>query len=481
MTTKRNIEGLYLITDHRPEGELLERVRSAVGGGVRTVQYRDKERPAGEKDRLGRRLAEICRNGGALFLVNDDPELALRTGADGVHLGQQDLKKYSLGTARKILGPDRIIGVSTRTPEQARKAEGDGADYVALGSVYPTATKDDAVHVGLGTLHQVCATVQVPVVAIGGIDRDRAGAVIDAGARSIAVISAVMNDPDPALAAREISLLFNRRRHDLPKGHVLIVAGSDSGGGAGIQADLRTVGLLGCHGSTVVTALTAQNTRGVRGIHPVPPDFVGEQIEAVAEDLPPDVVKTGMLFSSGIVNRVAEAIERNQWLAVVDPVMIAKGGSRLLEPAAVVTLQSRLLPLAFLLTPNLPEAEALTGILIRNEGEMAEAARRLQDMGARNVLLKGGHLEEEPVDLLLSGSDLMRFPGHRIATSSTHGTGCTFASAVAALLSRGEPLPQAVGKAKEFISEALRQARPMGDGHGPVNHWAGARAANREP
>ncbi len=463
------IRGLYLITDEDRDGRLLQRTEAALRGGARIVQFRSKLAPADGRAACCRALKALCDRFGALFLVNDDPHLALACGADGVHLGQGDMPPAE---ARALLG-DRIIGVSTRTTEQALRAEAQGADYIGVGSIFATATKVDAEHVGVGRLEEIRRAVRLPIVAIGGIDREGAAQVVDAGADAVAVVSAVMHDSAPEIAAREIALAFNRRA-PFPRGRVLTVAGSDSGGGAGIQADLKSVALLGGYGASAVTALTAQNTLGVHGIHPVPVAFVAEQIEAVVSDIGIDVVKTGMLLSAEIVAVVAESIERHALLAVVDPVMVAKGGAHLLQEEAVDSLRRALIPRTWLLTPNIPEAEALSGLAIRSEADMERAARRLRHMGARNVLLKGGHLPGEAIDLLLAGDALHRFASPRIETKNTHGTGCTFSAAIAAFAAQGEPLPAAVGRAKAFITEAIRSAAPLGAGHGPVNHWQGA-------
>jgi hydroxymethylpyrimidine kinase/phosphomethylpyrimidine kinase/thiamine-phosphate diphosphorylase len=227
---------------------------------------------------------------------------------------------------------------------------------------------------------------------------------------------------------------------------------------------------------SAVTALTAQNTLGVSGIHPAPSDFVALQIETVLSDIGCDVLKTGMLFDAAIVAVVARAVEERSLLALVDPVMVAKGGAPLLRQEAIKAFCDELIPRTYLLTPNLPEAEALTGLRVTTEAEMERAALRLQAMGARNVLLKGGHLEGEAVDLLLDGETLHRLAAPRIATVNTHGTGCSYAAAIAAALAQGLPLPQAVALAKAYITEAIRSAVPLGSGHGPVNHWIGARA-----
>ncbi len=470
-SAKDRLTGLYLITDGARGEQLFAKVHAALQGGTAIVQYRAKERSAAEQQSEAKQLAALCRKASALFIINDDPHLALACGADGVHLGQQDM---AIAEARALLGPDKIIGTSNRSIDEAVASQQAGADYVAVGSIYPTGSKSDAVHIGLDALRSIREAIDVPLVAIGGISRDQVREVIDAGANSIALISAVMADPSPALAAREIALQFNRHQ-PVPHGRVLTVAGSDSGGGAGVQADLKTITLLGSYGMSVITALTAQNTCGVLGIHPVPAAFVDEQLAAVLDDLAPEVVKTGMLFDTSIVRLVADRLKRHGLLAVVDPVMIAKGGAPLLREEAVETCRKKLLPQTYLLTPNLPEAAELTSLPVHNEAEMERAGRRLQQLGARNVLLKGGHLDGEAIDLLLDGETLYRLPAKRIDCRNTHGTGCSSSAAIAALLASGHPLPQAVALAKEFITEAIRTAPDLGTGNGPVNHFAAAK------
>jgi hydroxymethylpyrimidine/phosphomethylpyrimidine kinase len=250
----------------------------------------------------------------------------------------------------------------------------------------------------------------------------------------------------------------------------LTIAGSDSGGGAGIQADLKTFAALGVHGCSVITALTAQNTITVSAIHDVPPDFVRAQFDAVVPDLHPAAAKTGMLSSPEIIETVARAVE-DYGLAqlVVDPVMVAKGGAKLLRDEAVSALRSRLLPLAAVITPNLPEAEVLLGRPVHSLDERRQAARDLQALGPRAVVVKGGHAEGDAVDILFDGEDLVELRADRIATANTHGSGCTFSAAIAAGLARGLPVRGAVEAAKEFITGAIAGAIEAGSGHGPVN------------
>ncbi len=256
-------------------------------------------------------------------------------------------------------------------------------------------------------------------------------------------------------------------------GRVLIVAGSDSGGGAGLQADVKTVTMLGGFAMTAVTALTAQNTQGVHGVFPVDPEFVALQMQVVLEDLGADVIKTGMLFSADIIEVVVRVLEKHapNTPLVVDPVMIAKGGAHLLDPVALHCLKRRLIPRAAVVTPNIPEAEALTGITIASAEDFSAAADALLALGAGAVLLKGGHLEgEHLVDLLRTADgEELRIEETRIETSSTHGTGCTLASAVAAGIAEGLTLRDSVARAHDYVRRAILFAPGLGQGFGPID------------
>ncbi len=257
------------------------------------------------------------------------------------------------------------------------------------------------------------------------------------------------------------------------KGRVLIVAGSDSGGGAGIQADIKTVTALDAYAATALTALTAQNTLGVQAVHPVPLDFIARQIEVVLTDIGADAIKTGMLGTAEVIETVCAALERHAAgiPLVVDPVMVAKGGHPLLAAEAVDTLRRRLLPMASVITPNLPEAEALSGMTIASVADMRIAAAVLLALGVPAVLLKGGHLAgDELVDLLATPDGIEAFSAPRIQTRNTHGTGCTTASAVASGLARGLSLRDSVLRARAYVRAAIASAPGFGGGHGPLNH-----------
>lgn len=258
----------------------------------------------------------------------------------------------------------------------------------------------------------------------------------------------------------------------MPLAKVMIIAGSDSGGGAGIQADLKAVTVLGGHAMTVITALTAQNTQGVKGVHAAPLEFVRAQFESVTEDIEVDAVKTGMLHSAELVELTAELVKGLDKPLVVDPVMVAKGGDRLLAEDAIKAVKEKLIPLATLLTPNLDEAEALLGRQVRNTDQMIQAAKDLVAMGACAALVKGGHLEDDPADVLFDGKEVHFFRAARIDTPHTHGTGCTLASALATLLAQGREVSVAVERARLLIRRGIAGGLAIGKGHGPVNAMA---------
>ncbi len=259
----------------------------------------------------------------------------------------------------------------------------------------------------------------------------------------------------------------------------LTIAGSDSGGGAGIQADLKTFGALGVYGTSAVTAVTAQNTLVVSQIQEIRPELVAAQIDAVAEDIGIDAAKTGMLWSAETIRTVAAAVRRHRIPnLVVDPVTIAKTGARLMREDAFAALKADLLPLAEFVTPNLPEAEMLSGMKITDAEGMREAARRIHALGPRRVVIKGGHVEgPNAVDLYYDGKDFQELKEERIKTRSTHGTGCTFSAAIAAYLAHGLTPLDAVARAKEFLTAALRSAPDIGKGVGPLDHFHALRKA----
>lgn len=467
----RFIAGVYLITDQGHD--LIERTRNALKGGVSMLQYRAKGKSHDVCLDECDILKKMCRCHGVTFLVNDDLHLAKEVDADGVHLGQDD---SSVADARNFLGEEKIIGKSTHNLSEAIQAENDGADYIGFGAMYPTTSKKVTHIVGTVDLENIREKIRIPIVAIGGISVKNGCRVIDAGADSLAVISSVYDAQRPDIAVAELKLLFNRTG-SFPRGAVMTVAGSDSGGGAGIQADIKTITLLGSYAASALTALTAQNTCGVSGIYGLPPSFVIEQMKTVLMDIPVDVIKTGMLHTPAIISALSGYLQELNSVVplVIDPVMIAKGGANLMERDATAVFIEQFMPMAYLLTPNIPEAERILGRQIKHEADIEKAAYDIKQMGPANVLIKGGHMSgPQSCDTLFDGSEYRKFTSERIFTSATHGTGCSYASAIATFLAQGEPLHEAVSCAKEYITNAIRFAKPFGKGHGPVNHYLAA-------
>lgn len=257
----------------------------------------------------------------------------------------------------------------------------------------------------------------------------------------------------------------------------LTIAGSDPSGGAGIQADLKTFHQFGVYGEAAITLITVQNTLGVSRVEVLPPDLILQQIQAVLDDIPPQAAKIGALGNAAAVKAIAALAETFQFPLVVDPVMISKHGARLLDDDAREALIHELIPRATLLTPNIPEAEALTGLQVTNIDEMKAAAERLVKLGAKSVVIKGGHAKGAATDILLHEGEWHEFTGERIATRHTHGTGCTFSAAITAELARAKSMTQALACASKYVKNALKTAPKLGHGTGPVNHWAASHVA----
>jgi hydroxymethylpyrimidine/phosphomethylpyrimidine kinase len=256
----------------------------------------------------------------------------------------------------------------------------------------------------------------------------------------------------------------------------LTIAGSDSGGGAGIQADIKTFQELEVYGMSAITAITAQNTLGVQGVFPLPLEAIEEQLNSIGADLTPNALKTGMLFNSEIITLVARKIKEFKWeQVVVDPVMIAKGGATLLQDEAVEAMRTHLLPLAYVVTPNLPEAEVLAGMTITTLEEYKEAAKRIHALGPKYVVMKGGHATYQGdtiIDYIYDGNEFHAFESKRVDSVQTHGSGCTFAAALTAELAKGNSINVAMRRVKEFIQAAIENELHIGSGHGPTNHFA---------
>ena len=459
---------LYAVTDrHWLNGRrLVDVVRESLEGGVTFVQLREKTLDDEAFLAEARELKELCREYKVPFVINDNVDIAIAMDADGVHVGQSDMEA---GDVRAKLGPNKIIGVSAQTVEQAILAQKRGADYIGVGAVFPTGSKDDAEDVSYDTLKAICEAVSIPVIAIGGIGEANVSKLAGSGIVGVAVISAIYAADDICDAARRLKTSTRSALNRMNT--ALTIAGSDSSGGAGIQADIKTMTMNGVFAMTAITALTAQNTTGVSGIMEVTPDFLLEELDAVFTDIRPDAVKIGMVSSSALIRVIAETLTRYKAdHVVVDPVMVATSGARLISEDAIETLKECLLPLAAVVTPNIPEAEVLSGMEIRTPEDMEKAAKMISDRWGCAVLCKGGHNLNDANDLLYANGQCHWFRGRRIDNPNTHGTGCTLSSAIASNLAKGFSMEESVGRAKEYISGALAAMLDLGQGSGPMNH-----------
>lgn len=460
---------LYLVAPARiAAGRLADWIPALGDAGVDLVQLRDRGLDAGDLLAEARACAEAAARAKVLFVVNDDPRLARAAGADGVHLGQDD---GPLGDARALLGPEPLIGRSSRGGAQLARAEAEGADYASVGPLWETPTKAGRPATGLGAL-ETARGAGIPWFAIGGIDDRRVLRVGALGARRVVVVRAICEAADPATAARRL-----RERLVGSKPRVLSVAGSDSGGGAGIQADIKAITRAGGFPMCAVTALTAQTTRGVAGVLPVSEAFVAQQIGVVTEDLGVDAVKTGMLATPELVEAVAGALAAaldpaDEVPVVVDTVLRAESGAALMAPGGEEALVRHLLPQATVITPNLMEAQALAGI---TADDPERIARTLHERHGCAVIVTGGH-GASSADLVCDAEGVTAIPGVRLPRATTHGAGCTHSATLAALLAGGAPLRAAAAGAKAAATAAVRNGRPFGDGPGPVDVTPAAEA-----
>lgn len=447
---------------------LYEAVKEAIAGGATFIQLREKDGPTISKAALLEEIAHIktlCHKHDVPFVIDDDVALAMETDVDGVHVGQEDMNCQDV---RKLIGPHKILGVSAQTVEQAIAAEKQGADYLGVGAVFPTNSKDDAQDVSRQMLIDICEAVSIPVIAIGGITHDNVRALKGTGIVGVAVISEIFKASDITKATQTLSQAVHKMLCDVPT--ALTIAGSDASGGAGIQADLKTMITNHVYGMSAITALTAQNTLGVKSVMNVTPDFLRDELDAIFTDIYPEAVKIGMVSERALIHVIKECLIHYQAKHIVlDPVMVATSGAKLISDDAMNVLQEELIPLAEVITPNIPEAEILSGMHITNAQEMEAAAQAIYERYHTAVLLKGGHAINDANDLLYDG-DIVWFKGQRIDNPNTHGTGCTLSSAIAAHLAKGETLTSAIAKAKQYLSDALAAQLDLGHGSGPLNH-----------
>lgn len=526
-------------TKGRPVADV---VAAALRGGATFIQLRAKHADARDLTAMAEAIAAVIAQAGkadtVAFVIDDRVDAAwqcreLGIKVDGVHIGQDDMAPEQ---ARALLGPDAIIGLSAEILPHIKTANAlpDGTiDYIGAGPLHYTATKPDAAAVeadgtkhalGIAGAQLLCEASRYPVVVGGGVHADDVPALARTAADGWFVVSAIAAADDPERATRELlqawiavrgdarhgvaasaashlqsdaaappqcgAAMFDvKQPHGLPP--VLTVAGSDSSGGAGIQADLKTMLANGVFGMSAITSLTAQNTTGVRAVQNADPSILADQIDAVFEDIPPMAVKIGMVSSAALIETIADRLTAHQARNIVlDPVMVATSGAKLIDDDAVAALTTRLFPLATVITPNMPETEALleqalqerssanddpaARLLsegIRAEADMETAARTLAEHFGCAVLVKGGHGVKDANDVLVEPDGTATwFTSPRIDNPNTHGTGCTLSSAIASHLALGETLPQAVRSAKDYLTGALAEQLDLGHGSGPMDH-----------
>jgi hydroxymethylpyrimidine kinase/phosphomethylpyrimidine kinase/thiamine-phosphate diphosphorylase len=458
-----------LVTDRSWHNDevFLERVEESLKNGTSFLQLREKKI---DEDLFFKRALEmktLAKKYDVPFVINDNVKVAVDCDADGIHIGQGDMAVLEV---RNLIGKGKILGVSVGSVEQAKKAEAEGADYLGVGAVFPTGTKKDANDVKIETLSEICSSVNIPVVAIGGISRSNILKLQGTGISGAAVVSAILGQENIPHATTDL-LRLCKQLPQSPVPKVLTIAGSDCSGGAGIQADLKTIAAHSCYGMSVITALTAQNTTGVYGIENCKVDFIENQMDCIFTDIVPHSVKIGMVSSAEIIKSIANKLEMYKPNnVVVDPVMVSTSGSRLLEADAIKALCEDLLPMATIITPNLSEAELLCGFPIKTSDDMINGAKEISKFYKGHILVKGGHLEENANDLLFIDGKSIWLEGEKIDNDNTHGTGCTLSSAIASHLAMGYDVEESVRKSKEYITGALKNQMNLGLASGPLNH-----------
>lgn len=454
---------LYAVTDRswlKPGERLAEPVEELLKAGVTCVQLREKNADDEFFLKEALELKELCGRYHVPLIINDRPDIALKSGADGVHVGLSDM---GIEKARALLGDGFIIGGSAHNVREALAAQRAGADYIGCGAVFGSKTKPDVTTLPAEELKAICQAVDIPVVAIGGIHQGNVQKLAGTGIDGVAVISALFGAEDKTAAVKEFLRLHVRT--------ALTIAGSDCSGGAGIQADIKTMTAHGVYASSAIAALTAQNTTGVYGIMEVSPEFLASQLDCIFTDIYPDAVKIGMLSSGEIMKVTAGKLRQYKAKHVVlDPVMVATSGSRLMKADAAQVMKEELFPLAELITPNIPETEVLSGVRIQSAEDMERASERIYESFHCAVLCKGGHRVNDANDLLYHNGKAIWIEGRRIDNPNTHGTGCTLSSAIASNLALGCDLEQAVRRAKEYLSGALEAQLNLGKGSGPMDH-----------
>lgn len=464
--TDKNIYKLYGITDDSltPPEKIEGMVEAAISGGATIIQFRSKTLAPDKKEECAKKLLNITRKHNVPLIIDDDVFLCKRIDADGVHLGASDMPVHE---ARGILGPHKLIGATAKTLEAALAAKANGANYIGSGAAFKTSTKSDTYEISHDTIMDIAKNSGLPVVAIGGINVCNIDKLKGLGICGVAVVASLFDGN-----VEENARLLRSKTDEITRiKHVLSIAGSDSSGGAGIQADLKTITAHGMYGMTAITSLTAQNTTGVYGVYDADASFIENQLDCIFNDILPDAVKIGMLSNKSIIEAIAGKLkEFNATNIVIDPVMISTSGHKLLLDDAIYSLINTLLPLGTIITPNIMEAQAITNITIDNHYDMLEAAKSLSTLTDAAILVKGGHLKEDSDDLLYMDNTPHWYKKDKLDNPNTHGTGCTLSSAIACGLADGLSIERSVLNAKNYVYGAIKQNFDIGKGSGPLYH-----------
>lgn len=466
--------------DHKIFMEYFKKIELALENGVTLLQLREKFLDGDTLLNLAMRVKSICDKYNVPLIINDHPEIAKKVDAAGVHVGQSDTDALR---AREILGYDKIIGVSAKTLEEAKKAEENGADYLGVGAIFDTNSKDNAQTISMETLDEIIDNVGIPVVAIGGLHYENIMKLSSSKVSGISVISEIFSADLDSIAEKTI-IIKKRIEHmlnsTLPT--VLTIAGSDPSGGAGIQADIKTLAANEVFSTSAITALTAQNSKRVIGIEPVSPDFLKLQLEAVFEAILPDAIKIGMVENLENAKVIYDILKKYKTKnIVIDPLMISSSGKELIKEEAIEFMEEKLFPIASLITPNLNEAFKLSGI---KESEVTDIDKNTIDKSAieklgkilynkynTNILIKGGHnLGEKAMDLLIEKDCLTWFSSNAVKNPNTHGTGCTLSSAIAANLAKGYGMTSSICLAKKYLTRVIKSCLNLCEVNGPMDH-----------
>lgn len=469
MKLNRNDLGLYLVTDQRwLEGRsLISDIELALQGGVTMVQLREKLLNKEAFIDIAKEVKTLCLKYRIPFIINDNIEVALAVDADGVHIGQEDMNASQV---RAMIGPDKILGVSAHTIEEGLIAKANGADYLGIGAMFATTSKEDATGVSLETMNAIIEATQLPAVAIGGIDEKKLACFKGTKIDGVAVISAILAQKDIRQAAYNLRKGVNFYLRSQMK-RVLSIAGSDCSGGAGIQADLKTMAALHTYGMSAITALTAQNTTGVYGIYNTTPEFLGNQLDCIFKDIYPHAIKIGMVNQPELIDCIVDKLTQYEAKnIVVDPVMVSTSGSKLMQDEATIKLLNCLIPLATIITPNLSEAEVIANMSIHTKEDMLSAAKKIATYYHGYILIKGGHFAGNADDLIYHEGTIIWLTAPKLDNPNTHGTGCTLSSAIACYLSMGYSPIDSIKLAKEYVYQAIAYGMELGNGRGPLNH-----------